>query len=192
MRLLRKLAVVSFVLLAPLTANATPIGVDYSITDQGNGTYLYDFFFILNNNDGSWTSGQGFDWLIFGDRAGDSLQPSAFGDSGAGNWAWLTSDGSQSYSAFGHEGPTMCFGDVPNCGPDDGLWTPLAVGDSVSGSGLSNILVADGQMYWSIIVGDFTEWNRANRVTAVPEPGTLALFGVGLFGMGLSRRRKKI
>jgi len=29
-------------------------------------------------------------------------------------------------------------------------------------------------------------------VLAVPEPGTLALFGIGLLGMGLSRRRKKI
>jgi hypothetical protein len=27
---------------------------------------------------------------------------------------------------------------------------------------------------------------------SVPEPGTLALFGIGLLGMGLSRRRKKI
>jgi len=28
--------------------------------------------------------------------------------------------------------------------------------------------------------------------TAVPEPGTLALFGIGLAGMGLMRRRKKV
>ena len=34
---------------------------------------------------------------------------------------------------------------------------------------------------------------QVGRVTAaVPEPGTLALVGIGLFGMGLSRRRKKI
>jgi PEP-CTERM motif len=30
----------------------------------------------------------------------------------------------------------------------------------------------------------------AFAVTTVPEPGTLALFGIGLFGMGLSRRKK--
>ena len=53
-------------------AGATPLGLNYSVTSLGSW-YNYDFELILDNNDGSWAAGQGWNWLIFGDQvAGDS------------------------------------------------------------------------------------------------------------------------
>ena len=42
-------------------ASATPFTVYYDVTDLG-GSYQYDIDVVLDNNDGSWSSGQEFDW----------------------------------------------------------------------------------------------------------------------------------
>ena len=48
-------------------ALATPLRMDYSVSDLGGGIYDYEFALVLDNNDSSWSAGQGWGWIIFGD-----------------------------------------------------------------------------------------------------------------------------
>jgi hypothetical protein len=105
----------------------TPLRLDYCVDAQGGGLYAYTFTLTLDNHDGTWASGQGWDWLIFGDASGQSSPLRNFTMTSSfpvGPWTSLTSSGG------GHNGPT--FNPVTNA-----YWIPSAVGDSLTWSGTS-------------------------------------------------------
>jgi len=73
-----------------------------------------------------------------------------------------------------------------------GVWTVVGgAGDSLTDTDLGNAVYIAGDSYLSFS-GDNYYSDVTWTTTAVPEPGTLALFGIGLLGMGAARRRKKV
>lgn len=177
-------ALMSAVLILALSAApavATPLRLDYLVTPLGGGVFNYDFSFVNDNNDGTWSAGQDFRWFVFGDvPAGSSPLTNFIGDPSSFVNSPYTGFGRTS---GGHNGP-----DLQSVLTD---WVPSGVGDSFSFSGTSTADLAQGQLQWSNVIGGST--NPGVRGTfedaiLIPEPTSLMLMALGGLAM-LSRRR---
>jgi hypothetical protein len=128
-------------------ASATPLRLNYCVTPNG-AVFDYKFELVLDNNDGSWVAGQGFNWIIFGDAmnapsplVGFVMDPGSFP---IGPFTELTSSG-----GF-HNGPTLgpLWAQVqPTLIPNH--WVPNAVGDKLEWKGSSTANLGAGQMLFS-------------------------------------------
>lgn len=54
------------------------------------------------------------------------------------------------------------------------------------------LLEENGSLLVEDDIGNIGTWSLVNAANPVPEPGMLALFGAGLLGFGLMRRRQKL
>ena len=166
-------------------AHASPIRLDYTINSVENDRYNYEFTMVLDNADGTWRSGQRFGAIRFGSQGGDQtsvpLTNFVFDQSDLPVGPFTATRSATQVSGPGLTGITQ-------------LWTPTAVGQSLSWSGTSDAFLEQGELYWrphsTFGRSGGIQLQVANHLNPIPEPGTLALAGTGLLlMMAMTRRR---
>ena len=181
-----RLTIAALLVILPFAANAVPIpDSDDTLWIAGPGAVDFEIIFVsgqlASNGD-----------LVFGLYDPDDLSiRTVFGNGYAvGDMASLSDIGGDPFGFFLSNTGTAFGG--PYTYYSDSLLNPLG-GDALAAENLGGgtWLIEFEDLFLPLNPGFGDLRVTVTNITPVPEPGTLALLGIGLAGMGLARRRKK-
>ena len=163
------------VLLSPMAANADPIQVSFEVVGFAEGAFLSGMFVGDDaNNDGMLTYSELTDFAA--SWSGNSVL-AAFAHGFANLAETFTSTVAFDFRYDIAAVDLLSFSSCNSLSPD--------------GCGRPTAFRSFGQDVFGVD-NPFQTSSADNASYSVPEPGTLALLGIGLLGMAASRRRRKV
>lgn len=156
-----------------VTAFATPITIDFTgVNDHHANPYTEDGFDVFRDSYNHWHIHSGYNGT-----------GALFAHSGADLSIKKSDGGTFDFSSFDLWSASSAFTVTSNLGDIFNSITTVADTYSFGWEGVTQINITHN--------GTFYLDNVVLNASKVSEPGVLALFGLGLLGAGLNRRRKK-